>query len=230
MQIPSLPFGLSSVGLRTKLKSYFDTLYGALTANNTWTKAQRFGFSNLTDAPTVAVDLSLANNFNLPLGGNRTLGVPTNIVAGQEGTITIRQDSTGNRTLAYTWPYIFSQLIAPTLSTLAGAMDLLAYKVLSYFKATATLSISFPCVVTQEAHGLAFGQRVALTTTGALPTGVSANTGYYVNPTGANTYNLALSLSNLQAGTYLNSVGSQSGVHTVTHAEIIIAMNGNVGA
>lgn len=197
---------------------------------NTWTKAQRFGYATLTDAATIAVDLNLANNFNLNLGGSRTLGVPTNPVAGQEGTITVRQDSTGSRTLAYSWCYIFPQLIAPTLSTLKGAMDLLAYKVLSYFTATATMTIATPCVVTQVGNGLVYGQRVAFSTTGALPTGVTANTGYYINPTSADTYNLATSLANLQAGTYVATSGSQSGVHTGTHLAVLIAMNANNGA
>lgn len=190
--------------------------------------------SNLTDAATVAVDLAASNNFNLNLtaavGATRQLGIPTNPEANQEGTITVRQDSSGSRALTYAWCYIFPQLIAPTLSILKGAMDLLAYKVLSYFTATATMTIATPCVVTQVGNGLVYGQRVAFSTTGALPTGVTANTGYYINPTSADTYNLATSLANLQAGTYVATSGSQSGVHTGTNLEIIIAMNANNGA
>lgn len=190
--------------------------------------------SNLTDAATVAVDLAASNNFNLNLtaavGATRQLGIPTNPEAEQEGTITVRQDSSGSRALTYAWCYIFPQLIAPTLSILKGAMDLLAYKVLSYFTATATMTIATPCVVTQVGNGLVYGQRVAFSTTGALPTGVTANTGYYINPTSADTYNLATSLANLQAGTYVATSGSQSGVHTGTNLEIIIAMNANNGA
>jgi hypothetical protein len=196
----------------------------------TMTGALRLGFSNLTDAATVAVDLSLANNFNLTLGGNRTLGIPTNPVAGQEGTITVRQDSTGSRTLAYAWCYIFPQILTPILTTAKGAMDLLAYKVLGYSTAIATMTIATPAVVTWTGHGLVYGQRVAFTTTGALPTGITANTGYYINVIDANTFNLATSLANLQAGTYVATSGSQSGVHTVTNLEIELAMNANNGA
>lgn len=193
-------------------------------------KTFRLPFATLTDAATVAIDLSLANNFNLTLGGSRTLGIPTNPSIGQEGTITVRQDSTGSRTLAYSWCYIFPQLLAPILSTGKGAMDLLAYKVLSYSTGTATMTIATPCVVTWTSHGLVYGQRVAFTTTGALPTGITANTGYYVNVINANTFNLATSLANLQAGTYLATSGSQSGTHTVTQLTIIVAMNANNGA
>lgn len=191
-------------------------------------------FSTLTDAATVAVGLAASNNFNLNLtaavGVTRQLGIPTNPEAGQEGTITTRQSSAGSNALTYAWCYIFPQFIAPTLSSLKGAMNLLAYKVLSYFTATATMTIAAPCVVTWTAHGLVYGQRVAFTTTGALPTGVDANVGYYINVIDANTFNLALSATNLQAGTYITTSGSQSGVHTVTHLEIIIAMNANNGA
>ncbi len=53
----------------------------------------------LTDASTIAVDMSVGNNFSVTLGGNRTLGNPTNLTAGQSGVIFITQDGTGSRTL-----------------------------------------------------------------------------------------------------------------------------------
>lgn len=191
-------------------------------------------FSTLTDAATVAVDLSLNNNFNLVttsgVGATRALGIPTNPVAGQNGIITVRQDSAGSRALTYTWPYIFPSLSAPVLSLGKGAMDLLSYIVLSYSTATATMTIATPCVVTWAGHGLVHGQRVAFTTTGALPTGVTANVGYYINVIDANTFNLATSLANLQAATYVATSGSQSGTHTATNMVIEITANLNNGA
>ena len=60
-------------------------------------KAQRGTVVALTDAATIAVDLSLANNFSVTLAGNRTLGAPTNTTAGQSGVIVVTQDSTGSR-------------------------------------------------------------------------------------------------------------------------------------
>lgn len=192
--------------------------------------AARFPFSTLTDAATVAVDLSASNNFNLVLGGSRTLGIPTNVVAGQSGVINVRQDSTGSRTLAYSWPYVFSGLAAPTLSTGKFSMDQLSYIVNNYATSTATMTIATPCVVTWTGHGLVSGQRVAFTTTGALPTGITANTGYYINVIDANTFNLSTSLANLQAGTYVATSGSQSGTHTATNMSISILINPNMGA
>ena len=187
-------------------------------------------FSSLTDAATIAVDLSVSKNFNLDLSGNRTLDIPTKITLGQEGVIIIRQDSTGSRTLAYSWAYIFPQLLAPILTLGKGSMDLLAFKVLSNSTATVTMTIATPCVVTWAAHGLVSGQRVAFTTTGALPTGLSVNTAYYINVVNANTFNLSTSLANYQAAIYIATTGSQSGVHTANDMAIEISINANSGA
>lgn len=98
---------------------------------NTFTKAQIGAVVALTDAATVALDLSLSNNFSLTIGGNRTLGNPTNAVPGQSGTIAVTQDGTGSRTLGYAGNYKFASGSAPVLSTGAAAVDLLAYYVIS---------------------------------------------------------------------------------------------------
>ena len=85
----------------------------------------------LTDAATIAVDMSVGNNFSVTLGGNRTLGNPTNLTAGQSGVIFITQDGTGSRTLAYSSYWDFPSQTAPTLTTTANAVDVLVYTVRS---------------------------------------------------------------------------------------------------
>jgi len=85
----------------------------------------------LTDASTIAVDMSVGNNFSVTLGGNRTLGNPTNLTAGQSGIIFITQDGTGSRTLAYSSYWDFPNATAPTLTTTASAVDVLVYTVRS---------------------------------------------------------------------------------------------------
>lgn len=95
----------------------------------TFTAAQRGAYVTLTDAATVAVDMSLGNQFQVTLGGNRTLGAPTNVVAGQSGVIRVVQDGSGSRTLAYNSVFKFPGGTAPTLTTAANAVDLLAYHV-----------------------------------------------------------------------------------------------------
>lgn len=104
-----------------------------------FTKAQRGTPVALTDASSIATDLSLGNNFSVTLGGNRTLANPTNIVAGQSGIIVITQDGTGSRTLAYGSYFKFPAGAAPTLTTTASAVDVLAYYVESSTRITARL-------------------------------------------------------------------------------------------
>lgn len=197
--------------------------------NNTFTVAQRFAFTTLTDAATVAVDLSASNNFNLTLGGNRTLGVPTNPVAGQSGVISVRQDITGSRTLAYTWPYMFVGGVAPTLSTGKLVLDQLMYIVNSYSTSTVTITIATPAVITWTSHGLVSGQRVQFTTTGSLPTGISASTTYWVTVINSNTFNISTSLANAQAATFVATSGTQSGTQTATNYSITLTINPSVG-
>lgn len=88
------------------------------------------------------------------------------------------------------------------------------FAVLNPTVGTFTITLASPGVVTLASHGLATGDSVYLTTTGALPTGLSANTRYWVIKVDANTFNLATSLANALATTAINTSGSQSGVHT----------------
>lgn len=195
---------------------------------HTFTAAQRGSYTTLTDAATIAIDLSANNFFKVLLGGNRTLGVPTNIVEGQSGQIDVYQDGTGSRTLAYSWVYQFASGTAPTLTTGKYTKDELAYTVNLYKTSTITVTIATPGVVSWTAHGLYGGQKIQMTTTGALPTGLTVDTSYYVIPVGADSFQLATSLANAQAGTAIATSGSQSGVHTMVAGTITIAAIGAV--
>ena len=97
----------------------------------TFTAGQRGEITTLTDGANISVDLAASNNFTVTLAGNRTLDNPTNIVAGQSGSIFIVQDATGSRTLAYGSYYDFAGGTAPTLSTAANAVDRIDYIVRS---------------------------------------------------------------------------------------------------
>jgi hypothetical protein len=85
----------------------------------------------LTDATTIALNMSTFINGTVTLGGNRTLGNPTNPKVGQSGWIAITQDATGSRTLAYGTNWEFALGAAPVLSTAASTKDVLFYTVLS---------------------------------------------------------------------------------------------------
>jgi len=114
------------------------TTVAGLAVAQSFTKAQRGTPVALTDASSVAVDLSLGNNFTLTLAGNRTLAAPSNVTAGQSGVIVVTQDGTGSRTLAYNSVYKFAGGTAPTLTTTASAVDVLAYYVESSSRITVT--------------------------------------------------------------------------------------------
>jgi len=85
---------------------------------------------------------------------------------------------------------------------------------------TATITIASPCVVTLTNHGFVAGDGIYFTTTGALPTGLSASTVYYVQNPGAGTFNLNTTQSNAIANSStgrINTSGTQSGTHTVIY-------------
>lgn len=108
-------------------------------AVNSFTKAQRGAVVALTDGATITPDFSAGNNFSVTLGGNRTLANPTNLTAGQHGTIVITQDGTGGRTLAFGSNWKFAAGTAPSLTSTAAAVDVLAYYVESSTRITARL-------------------------------------------------------------------------------------------
>lgn len=93
----------------------------------------------LTDAATIAVDFNAGRNFTVTLGGNRTLGAPSNRKAGQSGVIRIHQDATGGRTLVFNSVWKFPGG-APAVSATASAIDLLSYIVVSTDRIEATLT------------------------------------------------------------------------------------------
>ena len=103
----------------------------ALATAQTFTAGQRGEVTTLTDGANISIDLADSNNFTVTLAGNRTLDNPSNIVAGQSGSIFIVQDGTGSRTLAFGSYYDFAGGTAPTLSTAASSVDRIDYIVRS---------------------------------------------------------------------------------------------------
>jgi hypothetical protein len=98
----------------------------------------------LTDGATITPDFDANQNFSVTLGGNRTLANPSNIDAGQTGSIFVVQDGTGSRTLSFGAYWKFAGGTAPTLSTAAGSVDRIDYIVYTTtaIHAVATLNVS----------------------------------------------------------------------------------------
>lgn len=116
------------------------------------------------------------------------------------------------------WPAI----VAPTDwglcdgTTASRTTNSVLFGILNPVVGVFTVTIAAPGVFTLNSHGMGTGQAVYLTTTGALPTGLTANTVvYYVIWVTVNTFRLATSLANALAGTAITTTGSQSGAHTV---------------
>ena len=91
------------------------------------TKSALATINTLTDGATITPDFDAGQNFSVTLAGNRTLANPTNIDAGQTGSIFITQDGTGSRTLSFGSYWDFAGGTAPTLSAAAGAVDRIDY-------------------------------------------------------------------------------------------------------
>jgi hypothetical protein len=80
----------------------------------------------LTDAATIATDASLGSHFRVTLGGNRTLGNPTNLKDGQKLLWELIQDATGSRTITLGSNFALgTDLPAVTLTTTASKRDFL---------------------------------------------------------------------------------------------------------
>ena len=77
---------------------------------------------------------------------------------------------------------------------------------------SATVTIATPGVFSSTGHGLVAGDTVILNTDGALPTGLSVDTQYYVISAGLTSN--AFELSATSGGSAINTSGSQSGNHS----------------
>lgn len=76
---------------------------------------------------------------------------------------------------------------------------------------TVTLTIASPCVITLS-NVLAEGTAIKLATTGALPTGLTAGTTYYL----INVDGVTANLSTSATGSAINTSGSQSGTQSIS--------------
>ena len=98
----------------------------------TFTAAQRGSISAISVASsdtTKTLDFATANNFALTLANTSScsLANPSNLTAGQSGSIFVVQDSTGSRLLTFGSSWDFAGGTAPTLSTAASSCDRIDY-------------------------------------------------------------------------------------------------------
>ncbi len=87
----------------------------------------RLGHQILTDAATIAFDVSLGCNAKVTLAGSRTMAAPTNAVAGDGGRITFVQDATGSRIITWNSAWKHPSGTDTVLTTTASAVDTLEW-------------------------------------------------------------------------------------------------------
>ena len=139
----TIPSGASIADIGSTIQA-FDADTAKTDVAQTYTAAQRGTITTLTDGATVTPDFAASNNYTLTLGGNRTIANPTNLTAGQSGSIFLVQDGTGSRTASWGSYWDFAGGTAPTLTTTASAVDRIDYVVRSStsIHAVATLAYS----------------------------------------------------------------------------------------
>lgn len=108
----------------------FLSVVSGIVTNNGYkaTRQLLYPSAALTDAATVTWDVSVAQEATLTIAGNRTLALPTNLQAGESYALTVTQGAGGSHTLGYAAGYLSQGGASlPTLSTAAGAKDLLTF-------------------------------------------------------------------------------------------------------
>lgn len=179
--------------------------------------------------------LEVSNDASTP---NTTINVAPGAAADATNSVTIRQSSiwkkttgawvagSGNGMLdtgtvgASLWYHIY-QIFNPTTKAndLLGSLSLLTLGAPSL--PVVTISVASPAVVTSLVPlGLQVGACFQFNTTGALPSGVTAATNYFVTSVPTPT---TFNFSATQGGSAINSTGSQSGVQTLTFSPILPA-------
>ncbi len=116
----------------------------AKNAAQTFTAGQRGEITTLTSGSTVTPNFADSNNFTLTLGTNVTLANPSNLTAGQSGSLFLVQDSTGSRTVTWGSYWDWAGGTPPTLTTTANAVDRVDYivRTTGSIHAVATLAYS----------------------------------------------------------------------------------------
>lgn len=131
---------------------------------------------------------------------------PSNIGAGQLQTASAGSVYTSSNNRLYVHNgvsathqyYVYDTSIAPTYST-----------------TNVTITIASPGVVSHAGHSFVAGDPIVLSTTGSLPTGLTAGTVYFVrNPVAGVSYELSITTG----GASINTTGTQSGTHSAGRA------------
>lgn len=119
-------------------------------------------------------------------------------------------------------------LVLTAVAAASAANGTLEFQIVAQPKTGSTYTATFTAattdIITATAHGLINGTRITVATAGTLPTGMAANTSYYVIDAATDTFKVSTS----PGGTALDITGAGSGTHTLTWYPEILATTGAI--
>lgn len=128
----------------TNLTNKYDKVGGPI-SGPVVVQSQSIGTPQFINSSGVCIfNFGTGNNFEVVLTATTsTFATPLNASGGQTGTITLRQDNTGSRLVAYSGAWSFASNTPPTLTTTASGVDLLAYYVVNPSRILATSTLNY---------------------------------------------------------------------------------------
>lgn len=187
-----------------------------------WTATAVFGAGDKSIIGTLSSDVTISNaspavigwaSNSLAIGTavvlSTTGGLPAGLTAGTTYYVRDRL-TTGTITLSATpGGAAINTTSAGSGTHTATAHVHRVYEALIGAAAEVTITIATPGVVTWAGHGRAANDAIVFTTTGALPTGLTAGTTYYVLAPTTDTF----TVSATSGGAAIATSGTQSGTH-----------------
>jgi hypothetical protein len=158
--------------------------------------------------------------------GNETTLVTNDITTAPNGTSWIIEVELLRADNAQWWTYHAKMFVGSALQSVKMQTFLSAFPAIGGVGKTVTISNASPAVITCTNHGYENLMAVIFSTTGALPTGLTAGTVYYVRNKTAN----AFEVSTTPTGSVVNTSSAGSGVHTSTVQGLKLLVTGNAVA
>jgi hypothetical protein len=234
----TLPVGITAgvtyyvVKINSTTFNLSSTSYGSANVNTSSGYTGTISMTVISDVTFNTPTLNVPNN--LTLNSTGALTIPVGTTAQQPGTPVngmLRYNATAGYFEGYAsggWSQIGAtssttsngiwqnnQLISTTQAIASGYSGSSAGPITllpPVAPQTATITIASPGVVTVPTTALTTGTTVILSTTGALPTGLTVGVTYYLVNVSGLTFQLALT----PGGSPITTSGTQSGTHTVT--------------
>lgn len=117
---------MSALRVKQAIAAQVGSSVARLNATQTFTRAQTTAPFVVPPSTSIDTDAAQSNLFLLGLTANSTLNNPSNLQPGQAITYRVKQDATGNRSLTFGTVFKFPSGVAPVLTTVANAVDVIS--------------------------------------------------------------------------------------------------------